>query len=342
MMDALGAFSYMCDNLPAWIDQISELAAYTAAKHAEYTEAYKKYAPVRPRRRKNSSVCSIRTHDIFPSSQNRGTSVETTQGTPSTAPGASISQIRWIGNPRKRNADGTPSIDSAEGIADFVSIRHNVVIHYDGHTQKSLEDMVRNIGTARNNMRRGKMSQISLGGLRSRMGNQDARKNRPAPALLDQIDGSGGDILSNIRSMRTRGSPPAEASSSRLPPKETVFDVVDRQLELAHSHCETAAYHFLRYGDCSTELKNVVETFRSLLELATNEAQSLKGEQPEESLKEDVKKGSVMFSPMKTAAESQCGKPLASCTDEIEVDDASAASVESIDIKAFRASRLRA
>lgn len=340
-MDALGAFTYMCDNLPTWIDQISELAAYTAAKHAEYTEAYKKYAPGRPRRRKNSSVCSIRTDDIFSSSQHRGTSVEPIQGTPSTAAGASIAQIRLIGNPRKRSADGTPSINSAEETADFVSIRHNVVIHYDGHTQKSLEEMVRNIGTARNNMRRGKMSQISLGGLRPRMGNPDARKNRLAPALLEQADCSDGDILTNIRSMRNRGPPPAEASSSRVPPKETVFDVVDRQLELAHSHCETAAYQFLRYGDCSAELKFVVENFRSLLELATKEAQNLKPEQPEESLKEDVKKESVTVSPTKTAAEPEGGKPLASCTDEIEVDDASAVSVESIDIKAFRSSRLR-
>jgi hypothetical protein len=173
------------------------------------------------------------------------------------------------------------------------------------------------------------------------MGNPDARKNRLAPALLDQADSSDGDILNNIRSMRTRGPPPAEASSSRVPPKETVFDVVDRQLELAHSHCETAAYHFLRYGDCSAELKSVVENFRSLLELATKEAQNLKPEQPEESLKEDVKKESVTVSPTKTAAEPDGGKPPASCTDEIEVDDASAVSVESIDIKAFRSSRLR-
>ncbi|RHZ59424.1 uncharacterized protein CDV56_100465 [Aspergillus thermomutatus] len=340
-MDALGAFSYMCDNLPAWIDQISELATYTAAKHAEYTEAYKKYAPVRPRRRKNSSVCSIRTDDIFPSSPNRGTSVEATQGTSSIALRAPTSQIRLIGNPRKRSADDSPSIDSADGPAAFVSIRHNVVIHYDGHTQKSLEEMVRNIGTARNNMRRGKMSQISLGGLRSRMGNQDARKNRVAPALLDQVDGSDSDILSNIRSIRNRGPPPAEASSSRVPPKETVFDVVDKQLELVHSLCETAAYQFLRYGDCSAELKGVVENFRSLLELATKEAQSLKAEQPEVSLKEEVKKESVMVSPTKTIAEPQRDKPQASCTEEIEVDDASSISVESIDIKAFRASRLR-
>jgi hypothetical protein len=342
-MDALGAFSYMCDNLPAWIDQVSELAAYTAAKHAEFTEAYKKYAPARPRRRKNSSVCSIRTDDFVPSSQNRGTSVDATQGTSITAPRGKTSQIRVIGNPRKRSADGSPSIGSGDATVEFVSIRHNVVIHYDGHTQKSLEEMVRNIGTARNNMRRGKMAQISLGGLRSRIGNKDSRKSRLAPDLLDQVDSSDGDddILSNIRSMRTRGPPPAEASSSRVPPKETVFDVVDKQLELAHCHCETAAYQFLRYGDCAAQLKSVVENFQSLLTLATKEAQSLKGEQPDESSKEEVKE-SVIVSPTKTAAEPHRDKPVASCNDEIEVDDASSiSSVESIDIKAFRANRLR-
>lgn len=54
-----------------------------------------------------------------------------------------------------------------------------------------------------------------------------------------------------------------------------------------------------------------------------------------------MKKESVTVSPTKTAAEPEGGKPQASCTHEIEVDDASAVSVESIDIKAFRASRLR-
>jgi hypothetical protein len=49
----------------------------------------------------------------------------------------------------------------------FVSTRHNVIIEYDGHTQKVLGEIVRDIGITRNNIRRGRMSILSQAGLRS-------------------------------------------------------------------------------------------------------------------------------------------------------------------------------
>ncbi|EAW12964.1 uncharacterized protein ACLA_014010 [Aspergillus clavatus NRRL 1] len=339
-MDALGAFSYMSDNLPSWIGRVSELAAHTAAKHREYTEAYKKYATVRPRRRKNSSVCSIRTEEICPSALDCGSSIEATQGTPAAGPRPLTSQIRLINNPRKRSADEDSSPDSTEESAGFVSIRHNVVIHYDGHTQKLLEEMVRNIGTARNNVRRGKMSQISLGGVRSGAFGREARVNRPPPVMPSQLESPDGELLAGIRSARNRGPPPGEASQQRGPLRETAFDIADKQLELLHSLCETAAYQVLRYGDCSTELAAVVEKFRILLELATREVQRLKPDVPPETNEEP--EAALTVSTGKPNADSHSDKPHASGIEEIEVDDASSISMESIDIKAFRANRLRA
>ena len=86
-MDALEAFNYLTDNVPEWITQVTNLAAHTAAKHAEYTEAYKEYATsAKPRRRKSSSVCSIRTAGLFP--QQKGNAL--TQGTATPDPTACI------------------------------------------------------------------------------------------------------------------------------------------------------------------------------------------------------------------------------------------------------------
>ena len=49
----------------------------------------------------------------------------------------------------------TPSITDAP-----VSFHQNVIIHYNGHTQQNLKDMVHNIGTTRNNIQSKKMTQM--------------------------------------------------------------------------------------------------------------------------------------------------------------------------------------
>ncbi|KAL5355982.1 hypothetical protein BJX96DRAFT_171179 [Aspergillus floccosus] len=257
-MDALGAFTHLSDNIPQWISRLSELSAYTTARHAEYVEEFRKHSHMvlRPRRRKNSSVCSIRTDDL---------NLPPTDG-------------QQKPNPRKRSADQAPSIDSADRHT-LVSTRHNVIIHYDGHTQKTLEELVRHIGTARNHLRRGKMAQLPLAGFRTGMYNRSARMPNRSSTSLQSDDASPDLLLSNIRSARQRGPPPP----AHTPPKDSPFDLADKHLELAHSLCETAAYHFLRVGDCTTELNGVDQKFKALLDLAQKEVERLKAERTEES-----------------------------------------------------------
>lgn len=302
-MDALGAFSYLTDNTPAWIDRVTDLAAYTAAKHAEYTEAYRQYATTaRPRRRrKNSSVCSIHTDDLLSSPQNPDDADDVTQDSNQDAAAASA---------------GDP----------LVSTRHNVIIHYDGHTQKTLEDIVRNIVTARNNIRKGKMSQLPSMGFRS------SRPTMPGRGPPDAM-------LSSIRSARNR-APPG-------PQKETAFDHADKHLEVAHGLCESAAYQVLRAGDCKAELGSVEEKFRMLFDMANVEVQRLKEAQAQESPEPEAEKEETGFElPPSTVPEPATtskprASPTGSATGAIEVDDASSSvSIESIDLTAFRANRM--
>ncbi|PLB47166.1 hypothetical protein P170DRAFT_363686 [Aspergillus steynii IBT 23096] len=318
-MDALGAFSHLSENLPQWITRLSELATYTAAKRAEYAEDFRKHAVAKPRRRKNSSICSIRTDECVPDG-------------PTQLAGDSKPISSRI--PRKRSTDEASIDNEDDDRYSYVHPRHNLIIQYDGHTQKSLEEMVRYIGTARNNIRRGRMSQLPLGGFRSRAafgrGGRRSEDPRLTPSAVDTPEDQ---LLSNIRSARARNMPGAPSAPT---PKDSSFDLAEKHLEIAHSMCETAAYQFLRSGDCSTQLSNVEDKFKHLLDIANKEVTRLQAEQSNSPSEEDTDAEEELapVEPVKTE-----DKPPA-YSGEIEVDDGTA-SVESLDLTAFRASRLR-
>ncbi|KAJ5900929.1 uncharacterized protein N7473_004999 [Penicillium subrubescens] len=351
-MDALGAFSHLQNNLPSWITRVSELAAHASAKHAEYTAAYRRHATYKPRRRRNSSVCSIHTNDVVPIAQREGPTSEALEANTTTTLENDASMPAQTAG-RKRGTDEAPSIDSSERYA-FVSTRHNVIIEYDGHTQKALEEIVRDLGIARNNIRRGKMGMMPRGGLRaSLLHKTSAGGGQPGE------NGSPLSALSYVRSTRAGGGLVGVTGSSGIR-KESPFDFADKQLELAHGLCETAAYQVLRSGDCATELDGVEEKFKMLLEMANNEVKRLEEEKKQqeeeeakaqsESQSESVEEDAPAKPPLTpTAARlarlaaitAGASKPTSTAHATIEVDDASSISAESIDLSAFRASRIR-
>lgn len=313
-MDALGTFTYLTDNVPDWISRIADLTSHTTAKHAEYTEAYKNYAsPVKPRRRKNSSVCSIHTADLKKD--------------------GATDQIQ---NQEQQDANNEETVDAVPNTTgSLVSTRHNVIIHYDGHTQHCLEDMVRYIGTARNNIRRGRMAQMPPMGFRSRM-----------PPMLKHGDGGASPdlMLSNIRSARNCGPPGPRQGV-------TAFDLADKHLEVAHGLCESAAYQFLRSGVCKTDLDGVDKNLKTLLGMAGAEVQLLSEtraqtpSEPESKSKMEAEEKSKPRSPSSPSATVEPTNkpqvsPNGSATGHIEVDDADSVSVESVDLTAFRANRM--
>ncbi|KAJ5325545.1 uncharacterized protein N7506_008647 [Penicillium brevicompactum] len=336
-MDALGAFTHMKDNLPTWIIGVSELATHTHKKHDEYCEAYRRHTTSKPRRRKNSSVCSIHTDDLVPIAQRKGPSPEPTAETAHAPDQGQRSS-------RKRSTDEASSSDTNEEYA-FVSTRHNVIIDYDGHTQKTLESIVRDIGMARNNLRRAKMAMMPRPGLRAGLLNKGIGMN------LNMPDGTASP-LSCIRSTRTTSGVVGISGTNALR-TDSPFDFADKQLELAHSLCETAAYQVLRSGDCGTELDGVEEKFKMLLEAAINEVDRLKAEkkqQEEHELQQQngtADEGPPKPPPTPSAARlarvaAIAHKPANTTTaGAIEVDDNSSYSAESIDLSAFRASRIR-
>lgn len=344
-MDALGAFTHLESNLPVWITRISDLAAHTSRKHTEYVEAYRRHAFVKSRRRKSSSVCSIHTDDLVPIAQQKAPVSDAVDGSTTNSKDAPAPP-QYAG--RKRGTDEAPSIDSRDRYA-LVSTRHNVIIEYDGHTQKVLEEVVREIGVARNNIRRGRMSMMQRAGLRSGLLNKSVNTGSSNTA--------GGDsplpVLASIRSTRVGAGVIGASRSLTSIRNESPFDFADKQLELAHGLCETAAYQVLRSGDCGTELDGVEEKFKMLLEATKNEIQRLEAENCRERAQAEAPTEETPAKPPLTSTAARLARIQALASSKsssdtrvdtsgaIEVDDASSISAESIDLSAFRSSRVR-
>lgn len=339
-MDALGAFSHLQSNLPAWVTRVSELAAHTSAKHIEYSEAYRRHITYKPRRRKNSSVCSIRTNDLVPIAQREGPTPEPVQKSTTVKETTEIPQQAG----RKRGPEEASFIDSDE-FHGLVSTRHNVIIEYDGHTQKVLEEIVRDIGIARNNIRRGKMSLMPRPGYRAGLLNKTVNigtNNQPGGAT-SPLSG-----LSCVRSTRATGGVVGVTGTAASMRKESPFDYVDKQLELAHGLCETAAYQVLRSGDCGTELDGVEENLKMLQDMVDNEVTRLEEEKKQQQAQEPAE-DKENEKPPQTPTAARLARiaafanklPSTDTPGSIEVDDNSSISAESIDLSAFRSSRIR-
>lgn len=345
VMDALGAFTHLQSNLPAWITRVSDLAAHTSRKHAEYVEAYRRHASSKSRRRRNSSVCSIHTDDLVPIAQQKAPVSEAVDGSATNTTDAPPPP-QYAG--RKRGTDEAPSIDSRDRYA-LVSTRHNVIIEYDGHTQKVLEEVVRDIGVARNNIRRGRMSMMSRPGVRSGPLNKTANTGSSNTA--------GGEsqlpALASVRSTRVGAGVVGASRSLTNIRNESPFDFTDKQLELAHGLCETAAYQVLRSGDCGTELDGVEEKFRMLLEATNSEILRLEAENSREKAQAEAPAEETRVKPLQTSTAARLARIQAIASGKSsadtpvdapgasEVDDASSISAESIDLSAFRSSRVR-
>ncbi|ODH49816.1 hypothetical protein GX48_04044 [Paracoccidioides brasiliensis] len=343
--EALQCFTYISDNVPFWVARVTDLAAHTKAKHAEFSAEYARLtsssdgeAP-KPRRRKNSSIHTIRLDNMQPfvdfvpytEEKEKETEIEKDmqkeKGNKQNTKEDYMDPVTLLkmskhytfdGNQRKRNFDTSKSV----GTDRIVRPRHLVVVHYDSETQTSLEKLVRDIGGARNNIRKGRMSQMMKTGFGLKFYDPAKGKSGISRKFLD----------------------PSMKYSS-MPSKESAFDVVDKQLEMAQSLCELAAHQFLRCGDCEMELEKTKSQFSTVLTLTKAEMERLEKEtemDEEDSLEEEAEESRledtiVASTPMNAAKDVE--KPSPGIIATIEVDDGSSISSVSIDITAFRSNR---
>ncbi|KAF3400726.1 hypothetical protein DPV78_005446 [Talaromyces pinophilus] len=306
-MDALQCFTSISDSVPSWITRVTELAAHTSRKHAEFSEEFKRLAATHSqlsslqRRRKNSSVHSIR-------------------------PGSDL--LKQAG----ASPDATSNV-SGDNASLVVRTRRQLVIYYDSHTQAELERTVRDIGNARNSLRKGKMSQLmrkSTNGL-----DMFAASSR----LPESIRGMQLPPLEGFR--RRANGVPTITTTNNNSQTDSAFDFADKQLDIAQSLCETAAHQFLRTGDCAKELEDMLAKFKTVLQTATQEATRLREEKEREAEQEQTNGSPTYSSEFKSIHAVEDDKPPEPGSATIEVDDAVSDSSITIDITAFRANRFR-
>lgn len=296
-MDALQCFTCLNDHLPAWITRTTELAAHASKKHAEFSEEFKILAQSQPQdhqehRRKGSS-----THSIRPATQRRA----------------------------ERNASGAASLASGDASCRSSRPRLPLVICYDSHIQTQLEQTVRDVGVARNNLRKVRMSQVMRKSITLEM-----YANIPR----DPRRGAHRSAMDGIRITR-----PIAITETEQKEKPSALDFVDKQLELAQSLSEHAAHRFLRCGDCRKELDDVAAKFQCVAEVAKNEVERLRSEQPPED--ENLVQQQIERSLKMPESLHDEKPPEPGSTSAIEVDDADTESSISVDLRAFRSTRYR-
>jgi hypothetical protein len=349
-MDALTSFTSLADQLPTWITTVKHLSTHASKRHAEFAAEYSRLlSQSRPRKQRSLSVASIRTKDN--EQLNRETQPQPIPNNPSARPNATPVSPLEAGNryllaqiSRKRKPGS--SVRSSATQAPKFRCKHMVIVYYDAYLQEQLDTLVKVVGGARNNLRKGKLSRTVQNGLQ-----------------LPAISRKGGELVAFQSPLKPDKSPtppiPNSDHSNQPSTTATSFDdgtfcKVDKQLELAQSLCETAAHQVLRDGDCATELNTVREKFLAVLDIAATSVEQLKAEQALTPNEPEPAEPNTSLLPLLGRPASPTTSKLtalalnekldlavsnpASATTEIEVDDESDESIV-VDMSKFRAAR---
>ncbi|KAF2721621.1 hypothetical protein K431DRAFT_268395 [Polychaeton citri CBS 116435] len=249
--EAVTSFGSIIESVPGWIAELEDILQSVAARQNQLQSTRQPcgdndYAPEeRPASRQGSS----------PSEAPSGAQQQTPQVHPLDVTGVA---------PRKRKTGS--SISGHSGPLKYRHKSHHA-IYYDGDAQKGFEKMVRNIGTCRNGIRKGKMTaRIELLTRSGSSSSSDASRNSREYASTQ---------IPKLGPRRTRESSPVSGALG-TGKEMAVFDLVDRCLEASQSMCEKAAYQLLRDGECKAEITAARQKCIEAQSLAEAELPSLK------------------------------------------------------------------
>jgi hypothetical protein len=361
-MDATTSFEFLTDNLPQWIQQAQELSVHASQKHAEYVAEYsRRLAFTKPAKPRTPSLDSFHSHREAPlhsSPQHLNLPSQSTPE-PSTPDALHISPLeagnKYLVAQAQRKRKLSSSIRSgASGPQKFRS-KHMAVIFYDAYLQEQLDGLVKSIGGARNNLRKGKLSRSATRGFQ-------------LPYVRRATDPNGNGVPPTNGYKRALTPPitistePAPQLVNPTPTADEAFANADKHLEAAQNLCETAAHQVLRDGDCSIELTSVVTKLHSVLELAIAAVAQLREEHAEQEEEEQGQKQSEVTSSAdppspQSLAHSSTSRLVPSLNEkmdfspavlpttsggvtEIEVDDSSDQESIVVDITKFRTARM--
>lgn len=325
-MDALDSFDHLVENLPSWLSKLEDLSVKVSKQHAEFMKLTHS-TEVKLTRQKTGSTESLRPQDeskVTVDHKEQSLQVTVTPVPAHDSQRAKANDVLAINEARRKRKPG--SAPSAASGPFKYRTRSMLIVYYDSDIQNSFEALVRNIATARNNLRKGKMAATF--------------KARMASLGMGSTSFSaGGGLLMldpKMARMSKRTNPDTVANKTT-----STFDTVDQDLEKAQSLCESAAHQLLREGDCSEEIQTVKQSFQGCLQVARKEAERLREEKAQEPPEEqevnvDEKEEVVPIdlSPIPVAPSI---KPIQFAgIGAIEVDDDSDAESVHIDMSAIR------
>lgn len=270
-MNALASFVYLTEHLPIWTTKVNTLTSRVITKREEFGAEYKRVLKqARPKKEKTPSVTSLQPNDDQASINSQDNN--TNAGGPAViACPRDISPLdpaaRYLfANARRGKRRQANSLHSgASGPQTFRNNRQ-VIIYYDSIIQNDLEGLVKDLATARNNLRKGKQAMTLERGLRLpplQTGDYTRRQQYP--------------ILPSGPKLR----PPAYmalgtkiALNDPQSNDDASFTEVSKGLEAAQALCENAAHQFLRDGDCTVELRRIRAYFEDVEKVAEAQLQT--------------------------------------------------------------------
>ena len=270
-MDAVSSFVHLTDHVPNWLDQLASLIQHASEKNAEFMADYTKVVSnLMPKRVKSPSLQSIHSEDdksvhlsqIDPRN-------DATLPTPPPAieidPLEAGTKYLYAQAQKKRKPDG--SIRSgASGPQKFRS-KNQVIIYYDSHLQHELDTMVKAVGVARNNLRKGRNALNASRGFQL----PTLSRRHDAATLTPSLENIRSQTISRPGRYKRRSASQAAANE-----EEACFTDVDKMLENVQNQCETAAHQFLRDGDCKMELDSAQTSLNAILEKAVRTVEVLR------------------------------------------------------------------
>ncbi|KAK5085724.1 hypothetical protein LTR05_005012 [Lithohypha guttulata] len=268
-MDAISSFQHIVDSVPDWKLQLVELLAHATLKHEEFVAEYSKLLHrIKHKKEKPASIASIQSddeqedHPVMSSELRKSPRPSELVETKSLEVGTGLIYAQARIKRKSRT-----SIRSHPSVPRNILRKQMVVIYYDSHIQSELDKIVKALGAARNNLRKGKNAYTvakgcPLAGFSRRYESLDnlshSTPSRPTPRLSK-----------------------AQSDTTVLSTTDTTdlaFTNTDKELEVIQSLCETAAHQMLRDGHCKTELTDARDKLDILLALAKSTLQVLEGE----------------------------------------------------------------
>lgn len=261
MSDSEKCFIFLRDNIPAWLEDLQRIATKIEEKQDEVA----KVPVVQKIVKKTGSTETLKEGKEALLEQD-GTDAAPPAPEEPHIPNQAERQALANANRKRKPA----SVLSKTSGPTKYRTRSMIVVYYDAEVQKAFETLVRNIGTGRNMLRKGKMA-ARMEAMSAETEDDDDHNSDDFDPVLAKLQFRPRAGLGAFRT--TRGMGPGGFGSDG---GSEGFDTADKALENAQSLCERGAHQSLRDGDCRNELEGARKSFEEVIKVAEAEIEKQK------------------------------------------------------------------